>query len=293
MCHQAVGLVQAELERRGIRTASITLLPEVTASVGPPRALSVPYPLGYPLGRPDDVELQMSLVRALLALAEEGRSGAKIWTPAPRTSPEAVICVFAKPPVAGEVKTRLAATLGPERAAALARAFLDDTLEAVQSVPWAEAALATTAPFPAPVPTLLQGPGDLGARIERVLRAALERAPAAIAIGADAPALPLRLLEAARSALAVADAVLGPAADGGFYLLALRRCPEGLLAGLPWSAADTCLRTAAQLRAAGLRTVLLEEWFDVDRPEDLERLRAALQAGEVVAPRTAALLERP
>jgi uncharacterized protein len=208
------------------------------------------------------------------------------------TAAPLLLCVFAKPPVAGEVKTRLAATLGPERAAVLARAFLDDTLEA-QRLPWAEVALATTAPFAAPVPTLLQGPGDLGARIERVLRAALERAPAAIAIGADAPALPRRLLEAARLALAEADAVLGPAADGGFYLLGLRRCPEGLLAALPWSAADTCLRTLERLRTSGLKTALLEEWFDVDRPEDLERLRAALRAGELVAPRTAALLEQP
>lgn len=62
---------------------------------------------------------------------------------------------------------------------------------------------------------------------------------------------------------------------------------------LSWSADDTCARTLAQLRAVGLQTVLLAEWFDVDRPEDLARLRAALKTGEVVAPRTAALLERP
>lgn len=68
MCHQAVGLIQAELERRGIRTASITLLPEVTAAVRPPRALSVPYPLGYPLGAPRDPELQRRILRELLAL---------------------------------------------------------------------------------------------------------------------------------------------------------------------------------------------------------------------------------
>jgi len=68
MCHQAVGLIQAEMERRGIRTASITMLPEVTAAVGPPRALSVPYPLGYPLGAPGDPELQRRILRALLAV---------------------------------------------------------------------------------------------------------------------------------------------------------------------------------------------------------------------------------
>jgi hypothetical protein len=68
MCHQAVGLIQGEIERLGIPTASITLLPEVTRAVRPPRALSAPYPLGYPLGAPRDPELQRRILRALLAL---------------------------------------------------------------------------------------------------------------------------------------------------------------------------------------------------------------------------------
>lgn len=69
MCHQAVGLIQAELERRGVRTASLTMLPEVTAAVRPPRALAVPFPLGYPLGRPSEPSVQRRVLRALLALA--------------------------------------------------------------------------------------------------------------------------------------------------------------------------------------------------------------------------------
>ncbi|GAC1337006.1 MAG: hypothetical protein NVSMB23_02920 [Myxococcales bacterium] len=68
MCHQAVGLVQAELERRGIVTASVTLLSEITARVRPPRALAVPWPLGFPLGRPADPTLQKQVVARLLAL---------------------------------------------------------------------------------------------------------------------------------------------------------------------------------------------------------------------------------
>ena len=63
-----MGLAQAELERRGIVTASITMLPEITRKIRPPRALAVPYPLGFPLGRAGDPETQTAVLRALLAL---------------------------------------------------------------------------------------------------------------------------------------------------------------------------------------------------------------------------------
>jgi hypothetical protein len=68
MCHQTVGLVQAEIERAGIVTASITTLPKITRKIRPPRTLSVPYRLGFPLGRPNDAELQRRILRALLGL---------------------------------------------------------------------------------------------------------------------------------------------------------------------------------------------------------------------------------
>lgn len=201
-----------------------------------------------------------------------------------------MICIFAKPPVAGQVKTRLAAAVGAVRAAELSRAFLDDTVASVRRLPWAMPLLASTAPVESELPVLLQGEGDLGARIERVMRAALLLRPAAVAIGSDAPALPPRLLEAAREALERHDAVIGPADDGGFYLLGLRQCAEGLLSGLPWSASDTFARTIERLEERGLRVQVLEPWFDVDRVEDLERLRRLIGRGEIVAPRTALLL---
>jgi hypothetical protein len=201
-----------------------------------------------------------------------------------------MICIFAKPPVAGQVKTRLAASIGAGAAARLARAFVEDTIESVQTLPWAQAALATTEEVEAGVPVLLQGEGDLGTRIERVLRTALERAPMAMAIGADAPALPARLLESARMALRTADVAIGPAEDGGFYLLALRRCPEGLLRDLPWSSADTLHAILKRLRVLGLRTTLLDPWFDVDRVEDLDRLRTLIAERAVIAPRTERVL---
>ena len=69
MCHQTVGLVGGELERRGVVTVSVCLLPEITARVRPPRALEVPYPLGFPLGRANDPPLQRRILRAMLRLA--------------------------------------------------------------------------------------------------------------------------------------------------------------------------------------------------------------------------------
>ena len=68
MCHQTVGLVGGEVERRGMVTVSVSMLPEITRKVRPPRALEVPYPLGYPFGRPNDPPLQRRILRALLRL---------------------------------------------------------------------------------------------------------------------------------------------------------------------------------------------------------------------------------
>lgn len=137
------------------------------------------------------------------------------------------VCVFAKTPHAEPVKTRLAPVVGYSGAAALAEAFLQDTWSAVCSLPWAKAVIASTDHSIASAVSgnseiWLQGEGDLGARLERILSHALKSSPFSIAIGADTPGLPLDLLEQARCALQMVDAVLGPSEDGGFYLLGLR-----------------------------------------------------------------------
>jgi hypothetical protein len=71
MCHQTVGLIAGELERRGIATTSVTVLEEITRKVRTPRALTVPYALGYPLGEPGDAALQTRILRAALALLDD------------------------------------------------------------------------------------------------------------------------------------------------------------------------------------------------------------------------------
>ncbi len=71
MCHQSVGLIQSLIENAGIPTVSITLLPEVTKRVRPPRALVVDRPLGYPLGAPNDPVLQKQIIMAALSMLSE------------------------------------------------------------------------------------------------------------------------------------------------------------------------------------------------------------------------------
>lgn len=68
MCHQSVGLIQRAIEYAGMTTISISLLKEITEKIRPPRALFVPYPLGYPLGEPDNSELQTRIMRAAFSL---------------------------------------------------------------------------------------------------------------------------------------------------------------------------------------------------------------------------------
>lgn len=224
------------------------------------------------------------------------RSGDEVDADANGSAPRGLVCVFAKPPRPGQAKTRLAAGVGEVRAAELAQAFLRDTWATASQLTWARAVVATTdgAPHELGLPghpaVWLQGEGDLGQRLERVLRRALGEADFALAIGADTPGLPERLLAQAAEALARADAVLGPTDDGGFYLLGLRTCPPALLDGLPWSVPTTFAATHARLEERGLTVRTLEPWFDVDRLEDLERLRRAMELGAIDAPATARAL---
>lgn len=207
------------------------------------------------------------------------------------------ICVFMKPPRRGEVKTRLLPLVSPETAAELARAFFLDTIHAVSRIPWARTIIASPEVLPPELNPLdlevwLQGDGDLGARLGRILNRALADAPAAIAIGSDSPGLPGRFLEECRSALTYFDSVFGPCDDGGFYLVGLRRYTEGLFSDVSWSCDDTMDRVLDRFRHFGFSTNLLDEWFDIDRPEDLARMNTAVEQGQIVAPATAKVLER-
>ena len=207
------------------------------------------------------------------------------------------VCVFAKPPVPGRVKTRLAAAFGHDRAAELAAAMLHDVWSVVTSARRAIPVLAAAenGNFDFDVPddrVWLQCSADLGSRIESILQRGLEIAPAAIALGADTPLLTRGDLVDAMEQLESGNAVLGPSDDGGFYLLGLRSCSAGLLADIPWSCQRTCDATEASLNSYGMKVARIRSSFDIDTPDDVHRLwREVDELPPEVAPRTRKVLD--
>ena len=206
--------------------------------------------------------------------------------PAPET---VALIIFARAPRPGHTKTRLIPALGPGGSARLYAAFLKDTLARANALDgfevevWA-AAEADQAFFDS---SRLQEGADLGERMSHALQDALTRHERALVIGTDAPTLPEAHLVAAGRALEAHDVVLGPSADGGYYLIGAR-APAPRLEGVRWSSAHTLDDTVASLR--GRRLALLRPWYDVDTPGDLRLLRAHLALRPAAAPATAEAL---
>jgi rSAM/selenodomain-associated transferase 1 len=202
---------------------------------------------------------------------------------------------MARYPEPGRVKTRLAAVLGDARACALYRAFVLDLADRLARLPydvtWAYDP--ASAPFAALLPharCVPQVEGDLGARMAHAVAAAFsEHAGPVVVLGADVPHVDEACLADA-AAVAAGRVVLGPADDGGYYLISLARPAPGLFVDVPWGGDRVLAATTAHARRLGLETRLLPGTFDVDEAADLPRLRAMLDAGAVVLPRTAAVL---
>jgi hypothetical protein len=198
------------------------------------------------------------------------------------------VVVFARDP-SGRVKTRLIPALGVAGARELHRACLAATLRLVASLPrgvrkflYLTSAsqvdarrVARAMNIPRGLRVRVQGKGDLGVRLERMFgelwRAGFGRV---VVIGSDSPMLTRRRLEEALAALRRADAVLGPARDGGYYLIGLRRTAKArLFGGVPWGTARAFAQTRRNLAKARLRVRLLPVGFDVDTPNDVRRLK--------------------
>jgi len=188
------------------------------------------------------------------------------------------LVVFAREPVAGRVKTRLARKIGEGAALALYRAFLEDVVALTEGV--AERRLLRVAGDPEslaalPIARAPQEGADLGARMDHAIRASLGEGPVAI-IGSDSPTLPRELLVEAFARLQKHDVVLGPSADGGYWLIGARVAVPELFGGIAWGTPEVLPETLRRL--SGRSHSMLPSWYDVDEEADLEYLRLHLRS---------------
>lgn len=187
--------------------------------------------------------------------------------------------VFVRAPELGRVKTRLAASIGTEAALRVYRRLAEHAVAAARGLSGAAIRVHHTPADAEPVVrawlggglTLLpQAEGDLGTRMrDAFARAFADGCGRVVIIGSDLPEMSTELLRRAFSALDDAEAVIGPARDGGYYLLGLTRPVTGVFDGIAWSTAEVFAATMDRLRAAGVEPVVLETLADVDEVDDL------------------------
>lgn len=202
--------------------------------------------------------------------------------------PSAAICVFARAPLPGATKTRLAPALGPVKAAELHARLLWRTLEETRQVPGAETWLVADSPasrdwfaqhFPGTCHRLtVQPEGDLGVRMQTVLNAATAEHGRALLIGSDVIDFCCDDLEAALAALQPEKRLaLGPAADGGYWLIgAAAAVPATIFAGIHWGTPTVFSATLQRVREAGWTVHLARRCHDIDEPSDLMAHAAAI-----------------
>lgn len=214
------------------------------------------------------------------------------------------LIIFAREPVPGQTKTRLTPPLSPSDAAELYACFLRDVLDNARRAVGSEHVVVAYTPeqagsyFAAVAPDLEACPqrgASLGERMDLMLNDALRcGAQAAVLVGSDLPTLPAELIERSFVELeAGADLVLGPADDGGYYLVGVRKPQPRLLREVPLSTPTVLADTLQLAEALALRVALLPGWYDIDTVADLRRLAAELaQAPPEATPQTRAFLAR-
>ena len=192
------------------------------------------------------------------------------------------VIVFAKAPVAGLAKTRLAPALGAVGAAALAERMLYHALAQAKAADVGPVELCAAPDATHPVLQAAaaehgaglteQGTGDLGLRMQRAFARSLMSHDRALLIGTDAPALDAAVLREASNALHKHDAVFVPALDGGYALVGLRRADPRWFSDMSWSHDRVMEHTRERLRAADVRWAELAPVADIDEPADLAQL---------------------
>jgi rSAM/selenodomain-associated transferase 2/rSAM/selenodomain-associated transferase 1 len=213
------------------------------------------------------------------------------------------LLVFSRYPEAGKTKTRLASALGVEGAARLQREMTEHALSRTR-------ALAAGRPVGLEIhyegggagrmaewlgPGLAYRPqagGDLGARMDFAFAEAFRTGAAKVVlVGTDCPGITTTILRSAFDLLRLFDVVLGPAGDGGYYLIGLRQQASKLFHEVPWGTATVAARTLKAATELGLRAVTVDPLVDVDRPEDLPVWeREAGKTGELSPPRISVVI---
>ncbi len=192
--------------------------------------------------------------------------------------------VFAKAPVPGTVKTRLTPALDEEMAALLHVALVERTLNTAREsgvatielccAPDTQHSFFSTCAEDFGASLMPQGEGHLGDRMLAAFARALKIHRAAIIVGADCPALTGRHIAEAAAMLATHDAVLTPAEDGGYVLIGLTRTDPRMFEDIEWGGDQVLARQRQNFSALGYRCHKMPMLWDVDRPEDLPRLKA-------------------
>lgn len=196
------------------------------------------------------------------------------------------LIVFVRAPRPGFVKTRLAAALGVEAACAAYRELVDHLLPKLE-LPTLKVELRFTpddaaaelAPWLRPGWQLRpQGEGDLGVRLERAVADSLAAGfSRCLIIGTDCPYLTSTDLNEAEAALDTHQVVLGPAVDGGYWLIGLCASSENLFRDIPWSTGEVLATTLKAAQAAGLKVHLLRTLEDIDTAADWARYQQGRQ----------------
>ena len=206
---------------------------------------------------------------------------------------EGALVVFAKAPIPGQVKTRLCPPLTPDEAATVHGSFVLDTLERTRTAvskyrlpvdrylacaPSSALAFFKIMEERQAVKLFDQEGDDLGARMHHAFVALFARGYRRVVIvGTDVPSLPFEHYQQAIHLLDRHDAVLGPACDGGYYLIGLNKPVPALFHDLPWSTDQVLARTKEKAAGLGLSLGVLPEWRDIDTIEDLKLLIDASQ----------------
>jgi rSAM/selenodomain-associated transferase 1 len=202
---------------------------------------------------------------------------------------EDILGIFAKEPIAGQVKTRLARDTSADWAQRVAEAFLADSLGRFCSIPTlrviayapSNARTELSIPFRHWVGFYLRYPqsdGDLGHRLRAFFQHYLRDFPRVVVIGTDSPTLPHDYIHQAFAALHQHDVVLGPAFDGGYYLIGCRREIPALFDDIPWSTAKVLDATVQRVHESNASLALLPPWYDVDTVEDWAMLCGHVRA---------------